>query len=401
MKKIKRLSVVLIAALICAMILAPVTVFAATTSDSIAGSTITFCKYLIVPAGVKVPNATFAYTVKAGTGKAESSTTMEVFPGVDVDKVTVNDTVFGPADTLSGTATATQIDVVRTDRANVKLETASGEQFAVQTATVSFAAVHFTEPGIYRYVITETASEEDAAKGILHDDDTDRFLDVYVIDSNGSLVVSSYVLHTKDENVTLGGTPDDKTDGFTNEFKPSNLSFIKQVSGNQASHDKVFEFTLKLANLTPADQLVVSITDDNDANTVDGNADATSVGNDATIAANTGKVNVTELTVDKDGKVEQKFYLQHDQSIAVRGLALNATYEVTENAENYNSAAAAVAGYTDATSGTMRVDVKTSYLNTRNGVVPTGIMLTVVPGVAIVVIALIGLAIIKRKKNEA
>ena len=52
------------------------------------------------------------------------------------------------------------------------------------------------------------------------------------------------------------------------------------------------------------------------------------------------------MTADKDfygvsGKIKagQKFYLQHGQSVVIRGLAPNASYTVTENAEDYASSA--------------------------------------------------------------
>ena len=78
--------------------------------------------------------------------------------------------------------------------------------------------------------------------------------------------------------------------------------------------------------------MLFSIADDNDANTIDGNADATSGTTAATRASNQGKTNPTEVT-GAQLKAGVKFYLQHGQSIAIRGIAPNATYTVTEDAE--------------------------------------------------------------------
>ena len=79
----------------------------------------------------------------------------------------------------------------------------------------------------------------------------------------------------RDRSSTMGsndvmseGEPlDDKTDGFTNEYKSKDLVFKKEVVGNQASRDKYFEFTLKLENVGNENTFTVSIADDNDPNT--------------------------------------------------------------------------------------------------------------------------------------
>lgn len=255
----------------------------------------------------------------------------------------------------------------------------------------------------------------------MHDNDVDRVLDVYVTDNNGTLEISGYVLHKNESNIAISSTMgsndvmsegeplDDKTDGFTNEYKSKDLVFKKEVVGNQASRDKYFEFTLKLENVGNENTFTVSIADDNDPNTTDGNADATSGSNNATITANRGKENVLTLTSDASGEITRKFYLQHGQSIAVRGLPLNAEYTVTENAEDYKSTGASVTGYTDATSGDIGIVagnnkvVKTSFKNERQGIIPTGLFTIVGPAIAVILIALIGIGIVlmgKRRKEE-
>ena len=153
------------------------------------------------------------------------------------------------------------------------------------------------------------------------------------------------------------------------------------------------------------DVFTISLADDGDDNTTDGNADATSGVNNATIAENQNKTNPTSAT-GAELKAGVKFYLQHGQSVAIRGIAPNAAYTVEENAEDYKSTASGVSGYDKAATGvigtiagTEKV-VKTSFLNTRNGMIPTGVLLTAVPGIAIVAVALGGLLAVKRKKNE-
>lgn len=398
--------------------------FAATTYTPVAGTSCNFNKYLIMDAGDSVPNATFSFTVAPGNARSADTSDnakMQVLAGVGTP--TIADITFAPTDTTA-TAAGSNIDVARTqqDRTGTAgtdtVQLDSGEKYATKQATVSFSGITFDEPGIYRYIITETASAEHAAAGIIHDTDVDRVLDVYVTDDgNGALVVSGYVLHTDDNDVVInttmgsadvaeaGAALEDKTDGFTNEYTTKDLVFKKEVTGNQASRDKWFEFTVTATNVNDADKYVVSLADDNDANTTDGNADATSGTTAATIAANQGKTNPTEVT-GAQLKAGVKFYLQHGQSIAIRGLALNAGYTVTENKEDYKQTASAVEGYTDATTGVIGTvagenkAVKTSYKNERTGIIPTGVAVTVAP---FAVIALLGgarLVSLGRKKKE-
>lgn len=437
MKTIKKLCCVL---LVFAVVMSlGVTAFAENKYENSAGLTpvdgtsLTFKKFLIIGAGDNVPNVTFSYTIAAGTAistDTSSNTEFQVDAGVDTDKVTITDTTFAPRATTYTSVQTGDIDVTRqaSDRATgltadtgVEFETSKGEQYAVQNATVDFSGVTFVEPGVYRYIITETASTTNAAAGIMHDNDVDRVLDVYVTDNNGTLEISGYVLHKNESNIAISSTMgsndvmsegeplDDKTDGFTNEYKSKDLVFKKEVVGNQASRDKYFEFTLKLENVGNENTFTVSIADDNDPNTTDGNADATSGSNNATITANRGKENVLTLTSDASGEITRKFYLQHGQSIAVRGLPLNAEYTVTENAEDYKSTGASVTGYTDATSGDIGIVagnnkvVKTSFKNERQGIIPTGLFTIVGPAIAVILIALIGIGIVlmgKRRKEE-
>ncbi len=389
-----------------------------TNYTPVEGTSFTFNKYLVMEAGATTPSAVFHYTVAKGTARSadtSDNSVMQVLEGIGTP--TVSDSVFRVGQAVSNAAGTSQIDVQRTDRTKVKWELAKGEKFAVSTSTVSFSGISFDEPGIYRYVITETASAEDEAKGIIHDDDKDRILDVYVTDDGkGNLVISAYVLHKNESDVVISGAMGsadvasdgvalvDKTDGFTNEYVSSDISLKKEVSGNQASRDKYFALTLELENLTAGNKYVVSLAADNNANTTDGNADAASKSNSATIAENAGKTNVTELTADASGKIRQTFYLQHGQEIAVRGLPLNASYSVTENAEDYKPHAAGVTGYQDPVSGNMAADVKTSYLNERDGIIPTGIALSAFPGMMILFGAAAGVFLIlfrfRRRREE-
>lgn len=414
----KVLAFVGVAALVMSM--TTTAAFAGTTYTPVAGTSTTFQKFLIMDSGDSVPNATFAFTVAPGTARPAASGKMAVLAGVG--SPTIANVTFAPGDTTA-TSAGTNIDVARaaSDRAagltaatGVELE--AGEKFAQKTATVDFSSVTFPEPGVYRYIISETASAEHAAAGIMHDNDTDRVLDVYVTDDGtGTLVVSSYVMHKNDADVTAGtdlGSDDvaqdaealsDKTDGFTNEYNAKDLKVSKTVSGNQASRDKYFEITVTMTDVADADSYVVSLANDNDTSTVeDGNADATSGTTTATIEANRGKTNPTTVT-GAQLKAGQKFYLQHGQDIVIRGIAPNASYTVTENNEDYKSTL--MTGKTNSgVIGTVAGNEKTAqagFTNVRNGTIPTGVVMNAATGIAVMAIAgaLMIFMLAKKKAN--
>ena len=175
----------------------------------------------------------------------------------------------------------------------------------------------------------------------------------------------------------------DRDGSFTSEADTKDLVIRNEVTGNQASRNKYFRFTVRLSNVNDTDVYTVSLADDQDADTIDGNADAVSGANSATADANQNKTNLTEVT-GTQLKQGVNYYLRHGQSIVIRGIAPSAGYEVTEDAEDYDPAAGGVDGFTDPDRSDAgiadRKDIGTiagadkavriSYLNVREGVIP-------------------------------
>ena len=392
---------------------------AAESYDTTIGGTktTTFDKYLVMDAQAEVPNASFTYAVTAGKAKTYNvaDKKFEILAGVDADKVTMagvgegaeaNKIVFKQGDG-SDTHDTTKDAYVK--------DLAAGKKYALKTAILDFSTVQFTEPGVYRYVITESGTNQ----AITNDADLTRVLDVYVNDASTDvdgtltkkLTIAGYVLHSNENDEPDVATGADfgsagayvatKSQGFTNSYDTSDLTLRKQVTGNQASRDKYFEFTLNIDKAQPNTKYDVVI----DA------ADATSKANAATIEANAGKANVTSIITDDAGKATQKFYLQHGQQVTVQGIAKDTTYAVNENTEDYkstaNTAAAPVVDIKDDTysaevNGTIASkDLTTGYLNTRNGVIPTGVIMTVAPFAAVTLLGGAGVVTMVMKKKKS
>lgn len=382
--------------------------------------TTTFDKFLLMDSQANVPNATFSYAVTAGNAKAYdvAGKKFQVLAGVDADKITMA----GVGGTAEAAAAANTIvfrqgdgsDAHDTTKDAYVKDLAAGKKYALKTATLDFSKVQFTEPGVYRYVITESGTNQ----AITNDADLTRVLDVYVNDASADvdgaftkkLTIAGYVLHSNENDEPDVAAGDDfgstgayvatKSQGFTNSYDTSDLTLRKQVTGNQASRDKYFEFTLNIAAAQPNTKYDVVIDD----------ADATSKANAATIEANAGKANVTSITTDGAGKATQKFYLQHGQQITVQGLAKDTTYAVTENTEDYKSTAnTKAAPVVDTKADTeaapvdgtiVSTDLTTGFLNTRNGVIPTGVIMAVAPFAVVTLLGGAGIVTMVMKKNK-
>ena len=377
----------LAAAGICTLAMASVTApVNAENYSPVSGTETTFDKYLILDADANVPAAEFSFAISPGTAIAASETAMEVLAGPSAPTI-ASTAVFSPQDTAYSTVQAGDI-----------LTLADGEKYAVKVLTADFSAVQFDEPGIYRYIITETSSSIDSVTA----DSEAKTLDVYVIDNDGHLEVASYVLHSgtaapaKNAN---GGSQDvdtngtalaDKVTGFINRYQTADLSLTKQVAGSQASRDKYFKYTLNITNAGAGSKIAVDMTSNAETGPVP--TSATSYTREVMGEAN----NVAELTCDADGTLTHDFYLKHGQVITLRGLPQGAEYSLSEENEDYVSAALNTVDeeHYSANSGTIAGDdVALGFRNTRDGIVPTGIALSIMPYALLVIMGFIGFRI--------
>ena len=192
-----------------------------------------------------------------------------------------------------------------------------------------------------------------------------------------------------DESGTAAGS---KEAGFTNTYDSANLTIRKEVKGNQASHDKYFAVTASISDAVPGTVYTVDIS----------KAQSVTDENAATKEENEDQTNVTAITTDENGAAEQTFYLQHGQEITINGLSTDTSYQVSEENEDYIPTDESVDGYEDPVSGVISgKDVNVSFLDEKNGIIPTGVksisvpvIITTVSGGAFV------LAAVKKRKMQ-
>lgn len=385
---------VLTALLVAGMATTPVMAEGSTTEGStytpVTSDPINFDTTIYMRNTAKVPNITFKYAVFAGTAQAASAGNLAVLAG--------NDGV-----TSNGLPTIADIVFTANDA-----KVADGESI-MKHGTVNFAGVTYKEPGVYRYVVTETGE----AQGVTHEDDAHnqedrkKALDVYVTDNgNGKLVVSAYVMHN-DESAKVAQLDtekelDDKDTNFEHFLTTSDVTLSKKVTGNQGSRDEYFKFTVDIKGADAGTQFIVDLS----------NADKETKTNGVNTTAHT---NPELLTADEHGTLTQDFWIQNGQSIKIQGLAGETGYTVTEaeNAYKTNIAVtgdatneaendiAAVAKKT-VTDKAVTKDTTVAYTNDKSGAVPTGIVMPIAGATSIMLIggAGVGYFILKNKKRE-
>lgn len=376
-KTLKRALALITTAMIMALCLIP---FA--SAANIGGTlTTTFDKYLVMDANANVPNAAFRFSIRPGAyvaaDKVAHTPTVNagltgvrlVYGSTNAETVDVN---FTPTDsTYSSALTGDTVAL------------AAGEKYAKHTVTVDVSLVNFPQPGVYRYIITESCVGR--TDGITNDSNIERWLDVYVhTDDAGNLSVAGYVLH-EDAAImgNAGGAYAAKDAGFENTYTTYDLTVTKNITGNQGYRFQYFDFTVELTGAVPGTVYTVNTTA----------ADHSS--------------NPTTLTADAEGKLTASFKLSDDDAIIIYGITAGTSYRISEDSLDYypsydiDHGTATESEAMSEFSPMGENDHSVNFTNLREGTVPTGIMLDIAPYAIILLIAIASVAIIIKRRKLA
>ena len=295
--------------------------------------------------GASVPNVTFTYTIKAGKAVAATENTLEIKPGVG--KPTVGVAEFTYNDTAADKVT--------------------------KHVSVDFPEGTFSEPGIYRYVVTEEGTEEGTDNAdITNDQNVTRYLDVYV--DNTNKIIGSQLLTTTDapnKNSQYG--TQSKSAGYTNSYKTYDLTVEKVVDGNMGNKGKSWSFTVEFtgpenASFTMGGE-TVQLNADGKGSATFGLKDAESAKEIKGIPS-TVTYKITEI-IDKGEGYTTTYTVNDGQSTAM-----------TANAEGTNVST----GNTPITMGKKDNDVVV--INSRTANAPaTGVILNIAPYILMVALA--------------
>ena len=354
------------------------------------GGSTSFKKNLVVDSTAQIPNVEFEFTIAAGTpvpGGANNALEIKAGP------VTASAPTIESAQFTSGMTTTAGTPEDETD---------TTKKFAVDDVVIDLTGVTFTAPGVYRYVITETAT---TLSGVTNDANAVRYLDLFVFPSEDDpteLEVTTYSL--RDTATSFERVPDEnnpgqykyqyvtnptvKTSGYTNELETVDLEFTKAITGNQADKNKQFKFTLEITDANPG------------LYTVEVSRDAVINDDDSNVTADNG---VYTIEVEDDGTCTAYFYLADGDTVKVLDLPVGYGYTVTEDAEDYESTAANVPNYTDPYTDTdVEDDAATSYTNDRTGIIPTGVIIMIAPfAIGLFVFGAIILYMISKRRRLA
>ncbi len=401
------------------------------------------------------PAITYTYTVTPGTavgvtdetsdhssGIAASTTTL---PGITTG-VKVNGGTAGNSASATGTLALTNADILdasQTGTANCKV------------FTLDFTDVVFTQPGVYRYLITESANAY-TTSGVTETTGTHtRYLDVYVMRSDAydaaeitkeDWRIYGYVCVIESEDITPDGDTTTagavKTNGFVaatndgtavkaDEYHTFNLTVGKTLVGDSTmnSHQFPFDAVWTAGSATGTFQFAVKETGATVTKTAQ--AAATSVGGTSVAANSLYKVGGADAagTDGKDGNpsiasggtvkyigIPTGTKAEVTETNNVTGTTYTTTLTVDGSAAAFTGGTAALADedktatmpdgataiYAQANAPEADTNVVIQFTNTLSIISPTGYVVRFAPYVAMLIggIALLVVAKKHRKHTE-
>ena len=298
------------------------------------------------------PAITYTYTVTPGTavsvtdaasdhssGTAAETTTL---PGITTG-MKVNGGTAGTAASAAGTLEWTNADI---------LDAADAGTANCKAFTLDFTDVVFTQPGVYRYLITESADAY-TTSGVTETTGTHtRCLDVYVMrsDEYDAAEITSddwriygYVCVIENEDITPDGDTTTagavKTNGFVtatndgtavkaDEYHTYNLTVGKTLTGDATMNSHKFPFDVAWTADSATGTFQFAVEESDAAVTKTAQAAATSVGGTAVAANTLYKVGSADAvgTADKDGSPS----IANDGTVKYIGIPTGTKVTVTE-----------------------------------------------------------------------
>lgn len=401
--------------------------FAAAVAIAASLSSVAFAdNELVKDAENGVTSTTFSSTITTNEGSTpKTAFTYTVAPAA---ARTVSDTN-SRLTTYAGIANAV---LFSNDGDSIKVPFAANDN--QEDVGLKFNAGLFTQPGIYHYTITQSAlSDEQKAIGLRGDKDPQKSLDVYVSKKGNDMIVTSVVLAQKDETVVINGSESveaSKVSGFTNAFGPDDpdnppvdpddpdnpnppdpddpdvpystvnktVTLAKTVTGAMGDTQMQFPFDVTISYDEGTD------------------SDTTLEGMNVTVfktSANGAKDAGTTMTFGANA-VTRSFTLAHGETLSVvyPKAATVKVQEKTDAAEGY-SITGSIDGTQDAIlNGTVNADasgmaktmeesdIAFAYVNDRDTISPTGVVLRFAPYLLILAAGLAIFFVSRRKADE-
>ena len=311
-------------------------------------------KQITKESNIYAPKTTFKFTVAPGTAVPAGENQEAIYAG-PANGVTLDKDVIAsvPADSDIGNEKIT----VGTTKLNVNESV--------------FTKGEDAKPGIFRYVVSEVATDKDGNvyEGVAYTTEQ-KYFDVYVTsDDVGNLEVSSYLFVDKTDSKSKDGGV------FTNDYSSrhdtlKDLTVKKEVTGNQGNRNKDFKFTIKVDGAA-GEQYYVTFSD--------GKAPTTLVSGEA-----------------------KTITLKDNETAKIFGLSETDEYTVTEASyadDGYKTTIDNVETLTTTGTITGNSDKNITVVNDKTTNSPTGIFLHVAPYIALIGAAIASSLLFFRRKR--
>ena len=394
MRKIRRLETILLV-LLAVMILTPTAALADEGTPAsfvpIHGDIKTFQKYLIMRADASVPNATFSYSITPGIAIEETATTLKVLSGPVVKDSNGNIT----APTISDVTLTPDAESFGRVQKGDMLNLQAGGRYARETIKVDLTGVSFTEPGVYRYIVTERGSNQ----GIRRISPARQTLDVYVQDQGDVLNVLGVLLFEGVGHAAPAPTMEvaqaERSYGFTSEYRSYDLAIVNGGNRLQGSRTKYFRYDVEVSDTVPGTRIGVSLEGADEI--INANP------NQATTAITTAVTQPKELITGDDGTASEVFYLRKGQRVILQSLAEGSNYRVTETAEGFKVSSrvgegTASAGERVENTDGIREDTVIEFINTRT--IDQVISVALFVAVILLIVVAVSLLLQRRGKEK-
>lgn len=316
------------------------------------------------------------YTI---TGAADHTVTTDV---VESNAVYPHETLSFVSTPVEGNPTNQNLTI---DNLTVNYNAAAEGVAAYVGGKMTIHLPAYTQVGVYKYTVKETAGGAQAA--VYTTETIDLQVLVEYAPDHKSLVATLYLTdNTAGSTTQVGSQANGKVDTFVNKYDVGHLNVSKTVTGNLASQNTEFEMTVKFTS----DKPVLS-----DITVYDASTNTTK-----TIAYGTGWTEYTE-TIN----------VKHGETVNFYNIPAGVKYTVLENTK-YQAADAngtdPEKGYDkptgEVTTATAITSAKTdavSVTNNKATEVNTGIALDSAPYFVILAVAMFGMvALVSKKRYE-
>ena len=407
------------------------TAFAAEQYTPVTGTSVSFEKYMVVEEDVTPPNVSLTFSISGVTELPADTDNnkLPVYSGTNaavtaIDSqspaVSVGTANFTSASDTYTAAEALDAGVTYSNHQGIVNDTVTlntNEAYARASVLVDLRNARFNEPGVYRWQITEDENADAAALGVTVDR-TPMYLDVYVNNGTtaGTLSLVGYVLHRDAEyqpssTATPTAPANGKIIGLQNSYATDSLTITNAVTGNQSAIDKYFAYNVTFRNDdAPASGIEIV--------KVQGNFDgitANSATNTATDPHYKNQDQTASIVIGSNGIGTGTIYLQSGQSMEFVGIPRGTEVTIEENCEEYTPSATADGTFNtnepeiDTAASNLRTfsvsyesagDAQINFSNEKTGSIPTGVLMSVLPGAAILALAGGGFVLIARKRKE-